>query len=100
MQPIEQLTYGRKSPTKRRPQKEKDTSILTSMIDRAREEFSSQFLRMRLGLGLVKIVYEATQGQEFDNRKAPPKFNLLDMMLDALRGSMHKYAQRLGQYIR
>lgn len=70
------------------------------MIDRAREGFSSQSLRMRLGLSLLRLFYDAVQGQEFDDRRAPPKFSLLEMMLNALRGNIHKYAQRLGQYIR
>lgn len=70
------------------------------MIDKAREGFSNQSLRMRLGLGLIRLVYDVVQGQEFDDRRAPPKFSLLDMMLNALRGNMQKYAQRLGQYIR
>ncbi|KAF8350403.1 origin recognition complex subunit 3 N-terminus-domain-containing protein [Amanita rubescens] len=91
---------GRKSPTKRRSQKATDMTVISSIIDQTREEFSSQSLRMRLGFGLVRLVYDVIQGQDFGDRRAPPKFGLLDMMLDALGGSLYKYAQRLGQYIR
>jgi len=75
-------------------------TTVSSIIDQTREEFSTQSLRMRLGFGLVRLVYDIIQGQDFGDRRAPPKFGLLDMMLDALGGNLYKYTQRLGQYIR
>ena len=97
---IDQNKDGRKSPTKRRSQKATNTTAVSSTIDQTREEFSSQSLRMRLGFGLVRLVYDVIQGQDFRDMRAPPKFGFLDTMLDALRGNLYKYLQLLGQHIR
>ncbi|KAF8623338.1 hypothetical protein AX15_006414 [Amanita polypyramis BW_CC] len=97
---ISQLN-GRQSPAKKRPhQKEKTASWLVSAVDRARETFTSHSLQMRLGFGLVMLVYEILERQGEVGEKKTPRFTLTDMMLDALRGDVHKYVQRLGQFVR
>lgn len=55
---------------------------------------------MRLGFGLVLLVYDAVQKQGEVGEKRVPRFTLTDMMLDILKGDVHKYAQRLGQFVR
>ena len=84
------------SPSKKRISKE---NPFISGINEARANFAIHSQNMRLGFGLVKLVYDFITGLQLEER-AIPQFDLTDLMLEALRGKIYKYVQRLTQIIR
>lgn len=95
LKPTNQVN-GRKSPTKRHAQK--DIAHVTA-INQARTNFKTHFRKMRLQYGLVQFIYGFVKSQEFEDRKLP-QVHLTDLMLETLRGKVHKYIQRLAPFVR